>query len=300
MAHQAKPLRSKLFVPGNKDAWLRKAPKYGADALIFDLEDSVPEPDRPMARQLVRSALADLGAQGQILLVRVNALDTGQTFDDFEAIVGPGLHGILLPKVSGPRDIIAVDTALTWFERRAGLSEGIVVIEPLLEMASGMREAYEIASASPRVAYLGAGTAKGADVARALGYEWTPEGLETLFVRSKVLLDARAANVPYPMTGLWTDLHDLEGLRRFCLQSRQLGYVGMNAIYPGHIPTINEVFSPSEDEIAYWRELIVLLEEAERNGTTAITFRGEMVDTAMVKTGRDRLALAESLGRVSG
>ena len=295
MGNQAKPLRSKLFVPGNKDDWMRKAPKYGADGLIFDLEDAVPEHDRPMARQLVRRVLEDLGAQGQTLFVRVNALDTGQTFDDFEAIVCSGLSGILLPKVSGPQDIIAVDQVLSWFERRAGVPNGSVLIHPLLETASGMRLAYEIGIASPRIAYMGAGSAKGGDIARAIGYEWTPEGQETLFVRSKVLLEARAANVPYPMTGLWVDLQDLEGLRRFCLQSRQLGYVGMNAIYPGHVPIINEVFSPSPEEIAYWEELIDLLEEAERQGTTAIAFRGAMVDTAMIKTGRDRLALAQQL-----
>ncbi|HEX2173382.1 MAG TPA: CoA ester lyase [Dehalococcoidia bacterium] len=296
MGIQPRPLRSKLFVPGNKDDWMRKAPKYGADALIFDLEDAVPEHDRPRARQLVRAVLEDLGAQGQTLFIRVNALDTGQTFDDLEAVVCSGLHGILLPKVSSPRDVIVVDGALNWFERRAGVPEGSTIIQPLLESAAGLRQAYEIAVASPRIAYLGAGSAKGGDMARAVGYEWTPEGLETLFYRSKVLLDARAANIQYPMTGLWVDVRDTEGLRQFAQRSRQLGYVGMHAIYPGHVPVINDVFSPTPDEVAYWEELIGVLEEAERNGTTAVTFRDEMVDTAMVKTGRDRLALARRLG----
>lgn len=295
MSIHAKPLRSKLFVPGNREDLMRKAPKYSADALIFDLEDAVPEADRPAARKLVRALIEELSAQGQTIIVRVNALDTGQTFDDLEAIVCTGLHAVMLPKTTGPRDIHVLDGALNWFERRAGVAEGTVIIDALLETATGMRSAYEVATASSRIAYLGGLTARGGDVSRALGYEWTPEGQETLFLRSKVLLDVRAAGVPYPMTGLWTDIKDLDGLRRFCIQSRQLGYTGMVSIHPGHVATINEVFSPSEEEIAYWQELIGLLEEAERQGTTVINFRGDMVDTAMLRTGRDRLAMAERM-----
>jgi citrate lyase subunit beta/citryl-CoA lyase len=291
-----RPLRSVQFIPGNKERWIDRIPEMEADAYILDLEDSVPDADRPAARQLVRAKIEKYGATHPIF-VRVNALDSGHTFDDLDAVVCPGLYGVFLPKVRGPRDLIVVDGGLNWFERRNGVPEGLTIINPLMEMASGLQFAYEIATASPRVAHMGGGTAKGADIARAVGFEWTPEGLETLYLRSRVLLAVRAAGVPYPVSGLWTDLHDLEGLRAFCAQTRRLGYTGMQSIYPGHLPIINEVFSLSEDEIAYWEELIVALEEAERQGTTAINFRGEMVDTAMIKTGRDRLALAGRLAR---
>jgi citrate lyase subunit beta/citryl-CoA lyase len=285
-----------LFIPANRQRWLDRIPGIESDSFILDLEDSVPDADRPQARKMARAAIDQHGA-GDVIFVRVNGVETNMTFDDLEAVVAPGLHGVYLPKVRGPEDVIVLDGALTWFEKRAGVPEGSVIINPLLEYASSKRVAYEVAMASPRVAYMGGGTARGGDGARALGIEWTPKGLETLFFRSKTLLDMRAAGIKFPMSGLWLDLHDLDGLRAFCLQTRQLGYTGMMAIYPGHLPIINETFSPSADEIAYWEELIALLEEAAKNGTTAITFRGEMVDTAMVKTGRDHLALAERLQR---
>jgi citrate lyase subunit beta / citryl-CoA lyase len=92
-----KPLRSLLFVPGNKAAWMEKAPQYGADALILDLEDSVPHPDKATARTLVHQAIETLSARGQTLYVRVNALETNMTGDDLNAIVGAGLRGLLPP-----------------------------------------------------------------------------------------------------------------------------------------------------------------------------------------------------------
>jgi citrate lyase subunit beta/citryl-CoA lyase len=205
-------------------------------------------------------------------------------------VVSPGLHGLFLPKVEGPRDVIVVDGALDWFERRNGVPEGQTIITPLMETAAGIQGAYEIARASSRIAYMGGGTAHGGDAERSLGFEWTPEGIETLYARSRVLLSVRAAGVQYPISGVWTDLNDLEGLRAFCVQTRRLGYAGMQSIYPGHLPIINEVFSLSDEETAYWEGLIAALEEAERQGTRAVNYRGEMVDTAHLKTARQRLA----------
>jgi citrate lyase subunit beta/citryl-CoA lyase len=99
----------------------------------------------------------------------------------------------------------------------------------------------------------------------------------------------------YPVTGLWTDVGDLDGLRAFCVQNRQLGYAGMLAIHPSHVPVINEVFTPAAEEVAELRELVAELEAAEAAGTTAIRFRGSMIDTAHIRAARRRLALAERL-----
>ncbi len=291
-----KPLRSTLFIPGNRQRWLDRVPTIEADGFIFDLEDSVPEAEREEARRLVRAAIGQFGAN-HVLFVRINAPDTSHLLDDLEAVVRPGLYGVLLPKTRGPEDVVVVDAILGWLEHRAGMPAGSVIINPLLETAEGIRQAYKVAKASPRVAHMGASAAPGGDAAQAIGFTWTAEGAESLYLRSKILLDARAAGIAYPMTGLWTDIHDLDGLRAFCLRARQLGYTGMKAIHPLHLPVINEVFSPSSEELAYWEELIAVLEQAERQGTTAVTFRGAMVDTAMAKTGRDRLALARKLSQ---
>jgi citrate lyase subunit beta/citryl-CoA lyase len=130
------PLRSLLFVPGNKPAWMEKALGYGADALVFDLEDAVPATDKAIARPLVREALTRFHTRGPALTVRVNALETGLTGDDLETIVCPGLSAIVAPKIETPQDIAILDTLLTQCERRAGLAVGQVEIFPTMEAAA--------------------------------------------------------------------------------------------------------------------------------------------------------------------
>ena len=296
MRFKARPLRSMLFVPGNKEDWMRKAPKYQADALIFDLEDSVPPEGKHDARVLVRRMLEEVGATGQTLTVRVNSLETGLTGDDLEAIVCPYLYGVMLPKAEGAKDVIEVDILLKHFERKAGVEVGKTFIIPSLETALGVRRAYEIGTASDRVAHMGAGGGKGGDTARSIGYQWTRGGLETLALRSMALVDARAAAVPYPTGGGWMDIHDLEGLRASAQETRQLGYTGMHLIHPSHVPVVNEVFTPTQEEIAHWRGLIEAMESRRSQGGAAITYRGDMVDIAHEQTARDMLELCRELG----
>ncbi|MBW8820108.1 MAG: HpcH/HpaI aldolase/citrate lyase family protein, partial [Streptomyces sp.] len=236
------PLRSLLFVPGSRTDWLPKARVAGADAAILDLEDAVPAAGKLAARAKVADALAQAatepaGHAGRMaLFVRVNPLDGWTGAEELRAVVRPGLAGVVLPKVGSAQDVRLADRLLGWCEREQGLPPGRVALVPLLETARGLREAYDIARAASRIAYLGALTAPGGDVERAVGYRWSPEGTETLPLRSRVLLDARAAGVPHPVSGLWTRITDLPGLRAFAEQNRSLGYEGMMAIHPSHVP----------------------------------------------------------------
>ncbi len=296
MPFKAKPIRSELFVPGNKEDWMRKAPKYGADALILDLEDSVPPENKPESRILVSKMLRELGEGGQTLVVRVNRLETGLTAEDLEAITSQHLYSVVLPKVLGPGDVVEVDTLLRHFERRSGLEVGRIFIDPALETAQGIRQSYEIATASPRVAHMGASGGKGGDTSRSIGFQWTPEGMETLFMRSKVLVDVRAAGIQYPMTGGWMDIHDLAGLRQAALQGKHLGYTGMQLIHPSHVPVVNEVFTPTAEEVAGWQGLVQSMEEQRSKGGAAVTFQGNMVDIAHEETARAMLAMAKEMG----
>lgn len=296
MKYPAKPLRSVLYVPGNKEDWMRKAPKYGADALILDLEDSVPVEEKAEARKLVRGMLQELGDEGQTLFVRINRLETGLTGDDLEAITCSNLYGVILPKVQTPDDVIEVDNLLKLFERRAGLDIGKVFIDPGLETAAGIRNAYEIATATDRIAHMGASAGKNGDTQRSIGYQWTPEGTESLFLRSKVLIDSKAAEIPYPLTGGWFDVKDMVGLRKFAQHSRQLGFSGMHLIYPYHVPIVNEVFTPTREEIEHWQGLVQAMEEERSRGGAAVTYKGDMVDIAHEETARAMLQLATELG----
>ncbi|MDQ1032876.1 citrate lyase subunit beta/citryl-CoA lyase [Streptomyces umbrinus] len=285
------PLRSLLFVPGTRTDWLPKARVAGADAAVLDLEDAVPAADKLAARAQVADTLARAAAPPEqtgrmALFVRVNPLDDWAGAEELRAVVRPGLAGIVLPKVRSSQNVRLADQLLGWCEQEQGMPPGRVALVPLLETARGLREAYDIARAASRIAYLGALTAPGGDVERAVGYRWSPEGTETMALRSRVLLDARAAGVPCPVSGLWTRVGDLPGLRAFAEQNRSLGYEGMMAIHPSHVPVINEVFSPGSAELARCAELITAVEAAQREGTGAVTFRGEMVDEAMARTAR--------------
>jgi citrate lyase subunit beta / citryl-CoA lyase len=195
-------MRSALFVPGHRDDFFTKGARSGADGLIFDLEDSVPKPMRAEARVKVAAWIARPGAARQVLSVRINALEHDCLDDDLSAAVTRSLTAVQLPKVESPDDVLRLESALVRHEQRLGLPAGHVRIWPLLETAQGVHSAFEIAMCSARVVYMGAGLSPNGDLARSLGVHHTGTFLEALFVRSKVLLDARAAGVPNPIGGL--------------------------------------------------------------------------------------------------
>jgi citrate lyase subunit beta/citryl-CoA lyase len=283
------PLRSLLFVPGHRDQWAPKAVAAGADGILFDLQDSVPEAEKVRARGVVA---AMVGRIRRPVLVRVAPLGAPGHDADLEAVVRPGLAGVVVPLVTGPDDVRAVADRLGALERDRGMPEGSTVVVPLVETARAARLAFEVATASDRVAYMGGGTAPDGDIAHDIGFRWTPGGMETLFLRSWVLMNVRAAGVPFPLSGIWPIVDDLDGLRAFAEQARGLGYTGMMAIHPSHVPVINDVFTPTADEIARWRGTIEALEA----GPGAARLRGMMVDAAHGRTARDALAAAARLG----
>ena len=188
----------------------------------------------------------ELGNAGQTILVRVNDFETELTWADLDAVVCSQLYAVMLPKVTGPEDVKRADTIIEFLERKNGIEHGTVLIYPVLETAQGMRQAYEVAIASPRVVHMGGLTGKDGDIARAIGFQWTPEGHEAFYYISKVLLDARAANIPYPMGGRgWWDIQDLDGLRAEAVRTRNFGYTGMLLIHPSHVSIVNDTFTPS-------------------------------------------------------
>ena len=292
--------RSALFVPGHKPDWVPKAVRAGADMLILDLEDSVPVPDKVHARGLVRESLAALAGCGQDRSVRINGFATGLTLDDLEAIMCPALQAVRLPKVESAADLRELDALLTHLEKRAGLEPGTVATPLDLETAGAMRDACDILRASPRATSMMLGCGPGGDAARAVGYQWTKGGTQTHYLRSRAVLDARAAGVEYPMVSSWWDIRDLDGLRADAAVNRRFGFRGMVVMHPTHVPIVNETFTPNEAELAHARGLIAAMETAERSGSAAVTYEGDMVDYAMVTTARELLDLAASIEARSG
>lgn len=290
-----KPYRTQMYVPGNRASWMEKAANYGADCLILDLEDSVPDQEKVAARSLVKAAVAALKARGQAVNVRINPFVTGLTLDDLEEIICPELNGILLSKVETSADMMQLDALITHIEKRKGMVPGTIETPLACETAKGMRNIYDIATTCPRVKRVGLAAGPGGDAARAIGYQWSKEGTETLFLRSRTVLEARAAGIQYPTVSSWWNIKDLEGLERDARLNRQLGFRGMTVMHPTHVPIVNRVFTPSQEEVEFCEGLIQAMDDARKRGIAAVTYKGDMVDEAMVKTAHEIIALARSI-----
>lgn len=286
--------RSLLFVPANRPDMLAKAASYGADALIYDIEDSVPVAEKPKARALAREFI-DTHKQGSVIYTRVNAPQTGMLEDDLEALAVDGLTGIRLPMAESADTIRTIDTLLSKLETERGIPQGSIEISPSLETAQGVWFAYEILSASSRIHSVTAGTAQDGDLQTDLGYTWTAEGNEVLYIRSRVLLAARAAGVEHVIDGSYANIRDPEGLQTCCEAVRKLGYRGKSVIHPNQIETVNRIFMPTSEEVDYYRRVIEAFDAAIARGSAATTVDGKLVDYAMVGMAKRVIAWAEGV-----
>jgi citrate lyase subunit beta/citryl-CoA lyase len=287
-----------LFMPGHKRDWVDKGIASGADALILDLEDSVPAALKGEARHGVADTLQEKAGVGRAdLWVRPNSLVSGMFGADVEAVVGPGLAGLFLPKVFTALDVVRIDAIVSHLEQRNGLEPESIGLIVTLETASSMAHCEDIAAAVPRVGALLGATGPDADVGRELGFEFTPRGEETLYLRSRVVLACRAAGLHHPLCGLWQDIHDVDGFRTFAEDNRRLGYRGIVVIHPSHAAAANEIFTPSPARVAFYREMIAAFHAAEADGHAAIDFQGLHVDLAHVKTAQSVIDLAEAVAR---
>ena len=288
-----KRVRSFLFVPGNKESMIEKGAASAADALILDLEDSVPQDHKVEARNIVASKIDWLAAQGKRVYVRVNRSPYMYDFDDVLAVVGPNLEGVFISKTCGPEDVYAISTMLSEAEYRRGMPVGHTYVIPLLETARSMELCYEIAQCERVPAIVGA-TAKNADTARALGYVWSAQGRESLYFKSRVVMAARAAGKE-PIGGIWQQVKDLDGLDTYLQTDRDLGMTGELLLHPSNCDAANRTFSPSADEVAYYQGMIDALEAAQAAGRASTMYDGEHIDIAHAATAREIIALAASL-----
>ena len=292
MTTQMKPIRSFLFVPGNKPSWIEKVISSRADALILDLEDSVPHALKAEAREIVKSKLAWLTEQNQRTWVRINRSPHLYDFDDILAVVSTHVEGIVISKPCGPEDIHTVSSMLSEAEYRNGVELGHTKVIPLLETARSLQYAYEIALCERVPAIVGA-TAKNADVARALKTVWSLDGRETLFLKSRIVMAARAAG-KLPIGGVWQQVHDLDGLKISSEKDRQLGMSGELLLHPSNVEIVNRTYSPSPEEVAFYEGMVEALENAQSEGRASCIYDGEHIDIAHVKTAQEIIELARS------
>jgi citrate lyase subunit beta/citryl-CoA lyase len=282
-------LRSLLFVPGNKPSMLTKALGLTPDALVPDMEDSVPAAEKINARETIRSFLPQLNATGRPVIPRVNALDTPWIEDDLAAIVGPQIFAISVGKIRTAADISTISQLIGKLEQRAGLTVGTIKLLPWIETAEAIVNCDAICRASARIEGVAFG---GEDFTTDLGIERLDDESQVLYARSRICIAARAAHV-LALDTPYFRLHDADGLRANALQAKSIGFKGKFAIHPDQIGTLNECFSPSEQEIAHARRVIEAYEAAERSGRGSTSLDGWVIDVPVVKRARALLELAK-------
>jgi len=287
-------LRSLLYTPGNRPKMMDKAPGFGADALIFDLEDTVPV-DKKAEGRLITGEYIEKFKNDCILYVRVNGMSTGLLQEDLEAVVINGLRGVMLPKASSPDEVRTVDAMITAVEQAHGLPAGKIELGVGLETAKGVYSAYEIATASKRISSVTIGIAQDGDLLTDLGCLWSDEGIETLYVRSKVVLETRAAGIENPLDGVHANFRDQAGLIKASQLARRLGYRGKKLIHPSQVAPVNEIFTPTADELDYYRRVLDTFNEALTKGSASTSVDGKLIDYAMVVNARKVLSWAEGL-----
>ena len=284
--------RSMLFLPGNTPNIIQNAAILGADAVILDLEDAVSPSEKDSARILVRSMVRSMGFNPCEVIVRINSIDTAYWQKDLDAVIPVCPSLIMPPKTACAQDVLTVDAYITQLEEKLGMENGTVGLIPLIETALGIENAFQIASACPRVKAIFLG---GEDLTADLHCKRTKEGREISYARSRMVCAARAAGVEVYDTP-FTDVNDDEGIYDDAKTAKSLGFTGKSAISPRHVKAINEVFSPSLQDIEYAYEVMEAIRIGKEQGKGAVSLRGKMIDAPIVARARQTIEAAEELG----
>lgn len=283
-------IRSLLFVPGNRAKMLDKATGLKPDAVVPDMEDSVPTGEKQNARRLIASYLPTLAESGHRIIPRVNALNTGLMEEDLRAVIGPYVYGVSIGKIDNAADLRRVADVIGRMEIDAGVPFGSVAVVPWVETASAIVHAHAICTASKRVAAIAFG---GEDLTNDMGIQRTKSEREVEYPRRVAAVAARATRV-LALDTPYFDYMDTDGLRQNSIESRNLGFQGRFAIHPSQIEAINAAYAPSAAEIEHARRVVATFEEAERRGSAATSLDGMVIDVPVVERTRKVLDTVES------
>ncbi|SEL56743.1 citrate lyase subunit beta / citryl-CoA lyase [Variovorax sp. YR750] len=289
-------MRSKLFVPGTRPELFAKALAGEADAISLDLEDAVSEPRKDEARETVRRFLesGEAASSRKTLIVRVNAMDTPHFERDVAAVARTGVHLINLPKPQSPAHVRAAAEAIERAERANGVQAPIGLLLNI-ETPNALRTAAELALAHPRVAGLQLG----------LGDLFEPLGIarrEPSAIRQAMFAVRIAAGEAglYAYDSAFANIRDAEGFRAEAMLARDLGFLGKTCIHPSQIAIANEVFRPTDEEIAHACKVVEAARDADARGVGAYVVDGKMIDTPFVIRARAIVESARSLGLIPG
>ncbi|MFY9842848.1 MAG: aldolase/citrate lyase family protein [Terriglobales bacterium] len=284
--------RSRLYLPGSEPKYYINALFHEPDAVILDLEDSVHRAEKDVARILVRNALRAVDFGSCERMVRINQLPLG--LEDLAEVVAENPDLILIPKVEEPEQVREVDRMIAEIKGRNGIVRPIWIM-PIVESAQGVENAFVIATASENIAALTIGLE---DYTADLGVVKTMEGRESHYARSRVVNAARAAGVQ-AIDSVFSDVADLDGLRRWGEASRAAGFEGMGCIHPGQIRVIHEAFEPTAIEIEKARKVVAAFEEAQTKGLAVVSLGSKMIDPPVVQRALKLVERAKAMGVIS-
>lgn len=276
--------RSRLYLPGNEPKFFSNAGLHNPDAVILDLEDSVAPSEKDSARYLVRNALRSVDFYGTERMVRINQLPIG--LEDLRFVVPHNIHVILIPKCESAETIKLVEEEINVIKAEKNISNEIFLM-PIIESALGIVKAFEIASASEKVCALAIGLE---DYTADIGVERTNEGKESFYARSVIVNAAKAAGVQAIDT-VFSDIDDMEGLRKSVLEAKSLGFEGKGCIHPRQIKVVHEAFAPTEKEIEKAKKIVEAFDEAKKQGLGVVSLGSKMIDAPVVKRAQHTIEL---------
>jgi citrate lyase subunit beta/citryl-CoA lyase len=282
--------RSQMFVPVNVPRYVEKAHTRGADAIILDLEDSIAPADKEDARKLVADAARMCARGGADIIVRINQ-PLELAVRDIETVVSSEVKALMLPKVDSASHVRLLAELVDRVEARKQVPAGHTRFLVLVESAQAFFRMQEIAAAHPRNVAISLGTE---DFTASTGSQ--PDSDVLLYPKQHVVIAARAAGIlPFGVIGSAANYADAEGMRAMIRKSRRFGFQGSSCIHPATVPLLNEGFSPTAEEIAYARRVVVEYHQAKDANRGSFSIDGKMIDIPIVERAEEVLAIAQRI-----
>lgn len=282
--------RTMMFVPGNNVGMVKDAGIYGADSIMFDLEDSVSLSEKDAARMLVYEALKTQDYGNAELVVRVNGVDTPYFKNDVYAMVKAGIDVIRLPKVESAKMMQDLVSVISEAEKKFGVKQGSVHVMAAIESAKGVLNAYQIATSTDLMIGL---ALSAEDYTTDMKTHRYPDGAELEFARNMILHAARAAGIAAFDT-VFTNMNDVEGFKKETEHIHELGFDGKSLVNPRQIDWVNQVYEPTQDEIENALDVEAAIKEAHEKGSGVISMNGQMVDRPVVLRAQRVIRLAKA------
>ncbi len=288
---------SRLYLPGNNPGFMINAGLHSADGIILDLEDSVAPEKKNEARILVRNALRAVNFCGAERMVRINQGEIG--LKDLHSVIPHNVNLIIIPKCESADNIKSVEEEISLIRKELKLNLDLnlnqVYMMPVIESATGVEKCFEIAKASKNLVAMAIGLE---DYTADLGVARTVEGKESFYARTRMIVACKSVGIQ-PIDSVFSDVADMEALKRNVLDSKALGFEGMGCIHPCQIPVIRSGFAPDETEIEKSKNIVVAFETARRNGLNVISLGSKMIDPPVVARAQKIIDLAVRMNLLS-